>query len=132
MSHFPLSGSIPPGWYPAVSRVETAIRSGDTVSFVVRWTVETPFGDIVTEDAEPFVMGLQERGLNFDGKTFERICRMLDAAGLQGQPIRTLPDITKLSGIKADVRVDVSGRVISVKPRGDNRGTEDSGKATET
>jgi hypothetical protein len=114
MSHQPpTTSSLKPGWHDAVSFVEEVHKlPGGGVSFLVKWRV----GDTVTEDAEAFVIGIDAVGLSF-GRHFKRLCAMLDAAGLPGQPIIKLQDLVKLSGARASVEVGRNGEVVGVKPR---------------
>lgn len=133
MSHFTKPTSIPPGWYNAMSSVEVVRRVGVIVTFTVKWRVQVSEGVTAeTEDAEPFRITLDERGFEFDEKNFRRLCALLNAGEIPGLPILFPRDVVRLSGIKASVEVDASGKVISAQSRGDNRDTKDSDKATKT
>jgi hypothetical protein len=116
MSHPPPQISIPNGTYPAVSIVDAVHRLPGGITFTMRWRVDTPFGEFETEDADTFVLSFEEDGdLKFRGRDFSRMCALLNAAKIPGLPIRKVPDITKLSGVRADVHIE-DGKAISVGP----------------
>lgn len=116
MSHPTAPISIPNGTYPGTSIVEAVHKSPGGVSFMVRWRVETPFGDFEAEDVAPFTLTFDaDKELVFRGADFSRLVALLNAASLPGLPIRRIPDITKLNGIRAEVKCE-GGRVVSVSP----------------
>lgn len=100
--------------------LDAVYRKPGGVSFTVKWHVETSPGKFAeTEDPTAFNAALDwEADLVFPGPAFKRICRILDAAGLPGWPVRKVTDLTKLSGVKAQVELDSGGKIIAVRPRG--------------